>query len=1189
MKRPFVEGFFQWEEFWSDILKKQFKIGTCIIEFDENNKKLLKKIKNLEGTSLDNCHNIGKEIFIGYQNAFFLDIDFKDKSKQKEMIHDNEELIEFLKKTNFYVESTCNYGLHILLIFDGSAKLNNIVNIEKYVLKSEEEELVIEFKKNCLVYPSTNYKIVNLPSDVTEYPVCNYESLNYFLKKIVELIYRNNDSVIKIYCEKLMKKFSLDIKDDIELEQFYKKIDNKKQKIDDKNDNSNNWDVKKIVSDNDTDSEDNEDNYEPNDNLNNDQKNEGQKQFEDDEEDECDDSNRNGGNYDSEIFKSKKIMNILANNDKDLDEKEIAKIINKAKPDILNRNKILCLIDKKYKPVIVDRKLTCPYDESIRSYREKILANIGTRVFCNQYKDRELQILADGLLKSICILEDYLNKNLLYQIYGDNIKLFLEWMMMADYGEQIDKYNFNSIFSDMSDFNLWYRWTLSYCSLINFLEENYVTTGTNSRSSIDDYKMYRSVTKLNHVGASHSEEFERREYCTIKAQVKNKTDFLFFNSAAHFFYFILNTLASIKLNIKSIVNFDKYVTFFTGSKLEMELDFMNDVLFNIYFKKLRFLVQEIENDSNNGNMTKTSYIWFEGYYWQKIESKFFENLIKKLLPNFRKVDLLIEKISTKMYYETDYNLQFKKWKMIFPFLNGVFDFSLNNNSTNVAFMIGEEPIVKQKTSSDYSLFRNYKFTDGVTQPINKSFSIRSYLRTFKTTSLLSLDNFERYSAEFCYFIRGTFGNNAEEGLFRAYNYQNLICFFINLAIGILRTNQNQNCTIMQGKKGANGKSKLIEFLELAFGSDKFSTITSKTFFHEKDINQQAMNLQETMCLYDHEASVVSLQKFKEHICGGANTSRGLFKNVDRENNFIYAHYIFACNNGIRYINYDNPYGFDEAFLRRCFVIKFFNNFQKKDDSGNTESLLFKKGIDLSDSITKNRIVTGLVFYIFDIIHVFELASLNSTISNYITCPMANKRVIGNENFNILKFICEKYAILSEIYNENFKNMQSEDVGVDLRNIISDYKDKKNIKDNIDVMQIKNILKESFGIKITEYEEELNPNNNTYYLNGLKSKERMTKMEKDAHEFPNWNYLEKMNISVKENLSDKDYFEFFIPIDQRFKVHPRFEKKYYGIMRNLLDGNFIESSIVPKISETYVDTVIEDIWNVLRNDKCDSYD
>lgn len=586
---------------------------------------------------------------------------------------------------------------------------------------------------------------------------------------------------------------------------------------------------------------------------------------------------------------------------------------------------------------------------------KRILQRITEKLF-DEYDSKAAECMLGMIITNYMQIENSFfggkGSQKILTIYGDDIRIFLEHMICTD--DQIhtkSKNDYIGVFSSLSEFKVWNNWVLNYCQLIATLELRKATIGKNSKTKIheQEFEMYRMVTLRNSVGGRHDDAMEKREYFEKK---KEATEFFFMpllDERLCFIYFIFTTLACINLSKEAIIQFDQFKNFLVArDTLKDEPTILKKILFDIKLRNISFRIMVFGNDSDKGDMINNAYFWIQNLYLHNVKSEFFEKLMKKLFPNTDNLTKIRENLANKMLYENENEttMGIKKWCNMFPFVNGVFDFygpvdaryPENTGKESLYEVIGPSKFsaltLEDTVLEKRSYFRNYHFYDGVTEPIKKNFDIDLYLETFNTTNLLSLDNEIRYSKDFCLLMKGTFGNSPEAGNMGPYNYENFISLMFMVSLGLLRTNLAQTAIILYGKKGANGKSEFIKLFESTFGLEKFSKINAEGFFSEKDINQQTQNLQETMGLYGNDVKYVNNGPFKDMVCGGVLISRGIYKNVDRTYNFINACYMLSSNDGLDYKTKNKPdnkdlFSFDSAFLRRCFVINFFNHFRQE--------------------------------------------------------------------------------------------------------------------------------------------------------------------------------------------------------------------------------------------------------------------
>lgn len=232
--------------------------------------------------------------------------------------------------------------------------------------------------------------------------------------------------------------------------------------------------------------------------------------------------------------------------------------------------------------------------------------------------------------------------------------------------------------------------------------------------------------------------------------------------------------------------------------------------------------------------------------------------------------------------ETELNMYLKKLRETFRFKHNIF--------------LEPEDFEKYRY---FSVYRHYTPTDTVFKPIQKCFSPKEYMDTFFNTHLLSLDNSERYSPEFCAYMRSLLGTDAISGLMGPFQYTQLLVVMLTLAQGLLRTKLFQVSLNLVGP-GSNGKSFFMSMLKKCLG-DKMTNVQSKIMYgNTSETNQQAVGLEETFFVYDQDADYVELSEFKKGVADIEGIfKRKLFHGLDR-NQLDYTTPIFCSNLPLRY-------------------------------------------------------------------------------------------------------------------------------------------------------------------------------------------------------------------------------------------------------------------------------------------------
>lgn len=904
---------------------------------------------------------------------------------------------------------------------------------------------------------------------------------------------------------------------------------------------------------------------------------------------------------------------------------------------------------KNYKQPVIDNVPVSIPDKFNHSSLKKLIitvcANVDACLFDKKFAQRGH--LGDNLLNSIFRLYESFTTGSNPLPYGAHLKTFLDWMLLYDKTKNSlwRVQNDSSIFSSLSDTPKWFNFVISYCRLVIFLDRNKVCVGRNNLvSKLNYYKLYRKITILNEVGKNlgPGDEVEFNKMLKLtkeKYMIPSKHDNVLF------LQFVLTTLSVININESVINHFEQYVNYVTGSfgsnKQQKEQEFMS-IMFKNSLSEFNLGIAYFENNSDRGNALNSYYLCIQRYPWITISNNNpLYNLVATIFPN-NSISSFINRLNSQENPLIDHSISRQlnarkgKWKYKFPFENGVFDFSFPNDKGGRS-----------------SIFRNYSIYDAVINTIPYSFDINDYIAPFSNISneesssslnisersegegegypFLSLDNYERYTKEFCMFMKSVFGCSHNKGEMYAYNYMNLLAFESNLLMGLMRTCNNQNATTIWGC-GANGKSQIIKHISEVLGKNLCINVNSSSLFSNREINMQISGLDESMLAYDHEANSVTATKFKEKTGDKNNaTERAIFKTISRDT--VYSnHYLLGCNNILKCYDQDKirlNTKLDLAFLRRVFLIQFFNNFnlvgKRKDfnhdydfddSSMNTQvekmndefvSLIEKHNFNLNSREFMKNIVKGRLYYMLDLYHVFDFTNLNVNMANFITIPSANKRLVGAANYKILKGLLDKYIVVTEIL-PSFSVNQSVDPeiprdSVDLvREIFLMTNDQSELN-NLDVKDVFSTLTSHFDfigeemtidneeesdksfqvyedINISEKLKSFNVQcgNKRYIFKNLVLRSRLNEKMSEIASCPHKNLLFKSGkVKQKEiNMysSNKEFVLAGIPMDHRFKFCKDLEPKMFEVIANLIAKKNIKPDQIPKISREYENITIE---------------
>lgn len=190
-------------------------------------------------------------------------------------------------------------------------------------------------------------------------------------------------------------------------------------------------------------------------------------------------------------------------------------------------------------------------------------------------------------------------------------------------------------------------------------------------------------------------------------------------------------------------------------------------------------------------------------------------------------------------------------------------------------------------------------------------------------------------------------------------------------------------------------------------------MTTKLFFDEKsETSQQAHNLEETFFVYDGEANTcVNITSFKESIETDSKTTRKLFHGVKRDQKALYS--MLVCSNQpLHYkTKLQDSTTMDLAFDRRLWNITFYRTLGMRSknqecsadivDEIVTPSLCEKNNIILNKPETSQAIKRGFLYFLLDMIHVFDIGNLDPARNDYFENSTLSRRRNGMLNHPIL--------------------------------------------------------------------------------------------------------------------------------------------------------------------------------------------
>lgn len=194
--------------------------------------------------------------------------------------------------------------------------------------------------------------------------------------------------------------------------------------------------------------------------------------------------------------------------------------------------------------------------------------------------------------------------------------------------------------------------------------------------AFDAYALYRTITKLNVVGAQKDESEARAEYYKQFDELARDEIHNARTKWSLFFEFILVTLGSIHLNSVVVSQFKKFVDFATRNTGEMTI--YCNIFQDIKLQGVRFEMSHIMEEVDRGKTIPIAVINFFKYPWVKTNTPWFHTVVAKFFPNMttETIERFIENLGmrNRSLALGPKRLDFCHWSNCIPFENGIFDF-----------------------------------------------------------------------------------------------------------------------------------------------------------------------------------------------------------------------------------------------------------------------------------------------------------------------------------------------------------------------------------------------------------------------------------------------------------------------------------------------------------------------------------
>ena len=615
------------------------------------------------------------------------------------------------------------------------------------------------------------------------------------------------------------------------------------------------------------------------------------------------------------------------------------------------------------------------------------------------------------IVRIMCDIAEWFTMHIRNTYYTD-ISIFLTMLSSTSVNGQCE----SDLFEKLSSFPRWRMWTISFINLMKSLERVRQGTGKHVFEKYDSFNLYRFITGQNPTGKQLSDAEARYEYDELYVETTRNgrspdLTFLLYN-------FLIETFKNIKYSENLVYMLTSYITNLSDPSA---INICKFELLSVRMAGLNFqngYITESSGGSGRGELKKLMCININRCPWIKVTSPSFLKFLRKVYPNIEDLNKFIEKLNFAGHMCIDAGI--RGWKCILPLKNGVIDFKTHFNmkrditkvDCNRANDMTQPCIQAQQVCRDHKtiMFRNYDANDTVLEPLEYNFTPALYNQS-SDHGILSLKNTYRYTEQFCWFIKGTFGVHENgEGVMYSWHYQRMIACMMILAGSILRTKPFQKCIVLNGT-GSNGKSEFINQLVALFG-DKCKSIDSGLYFASTDINQQAPDSEEAFLMYDTEAKTVNLERFKQHVADADATdnSREIFSK--KMNKKCHTTFIMACNNPLKYSKKNDlnatKLDYDFAFHRRCFILNSYNIFDST----------YKAKFNMTADETYRNISKGFLFYLLDLLNYFDIQNITS-IYDTISSTTQEYKLLGAANNLVIRYMVDNYVVLNGIPESMF--------------------------------------------------------------------------------------------------------------------------------------------------------------------------
>ena len=486
----------------------------------------------------------------------------------------------------------------------------------------------------------------------------------------------------------------------------------------------------------------------------------------------------------------------------------------------------------------------------------------------------------------------------------------------------------------------------------------------------------------------------------IKYAENEKLGYFSLDPIKHFLQLVLVTISVIRLDDTILCHILKFFNQHCKFDENFYLTFFQQRMKNLDFKILSL---DNSKDKLNG------YIYVNGLTWHKLSSDFFKSIAKHIFQTCKNRDSeeLLTSIQSMGYSDNSAELKhvrsnFKRYENIFNFKNCKIKF---NESIEIS---------------------NFNHLDSATSDgcVNYSFDVQDY--TKPTDMMFSLQNTDRYTAEYCAYMRTTYGKSPISGKLNVFNCIQFIYSQCFIATVFLKRKAMQRLCIYLGLPGS-GKTELLKiFVSIFEGVSKRTCI--ENHFDDKELNSNKADSQEVYLYYTDESGTIKnkssfLNEITDTHC--STNIRQLYapsKQKGPDAQFCNASFAMCGNVGPKYYT-DEPYLLDPAVLRRYFSLVHDNQIGDNSsfNSKNFYEHVCNFTLPTHGSPEYLKMRKGNLYYALDIARYFGIGTWCGN-NNILPCALNFRRVVSNQ-FLPIQILREVFVFIDEIYPQDNREMK----------------------------------------------------------------------------------------------------------------------------------------------------------------------